>query len=328
MTKGTSKYRSPTDDPVLMEMLTARGLDEVPLYSRSRRNLPEKAWQDAFERWDSLAPDRDGPVSAAPVPVPDTDKMSAAIKRKARELGADDVGITELTPVMVNEGEEVPHKYAVSFLVQERYTEVLGGALAVEVETIDVYVRCAEISTALGKYIRDELGYPAMADHNGTHALQAIPTMVACGLGEMGKHGSMIHREFGAGFRPAFVTTDLPLTPDKPDLFGVQDYCMHCRLCENNCPAEAIPSSDDHIVTEGYKRWLTDVEKCYTASRLRDEYCHICVDVCPYVHKENGDPEKRLLYKLFMTKRRQAGWRTPQWFIEDEEDILAAGQRR
>jgi epoxyqueuosine reductase QueG len=144
----------------------------------------------------------------------------------------------------------------------------------------------------------------------------------------MGKHGSLIHRQFGAGFRPSFVMTDLPLQPDRPDLFGVQDYCMNCRLCENNCPADAIAASEDFIVTEGYRRWLVDTEKCYTASRLRDEYCHICVDVCPYVHKENGDRALMLLYKQFMGKRKRAGWKTPQWFIEDEEEILAGAQKR
>ena len=46
------------------------------------------------------------------------------------------------------------------------------------------------------------------------------------------------------------------------------------------------------------------------------------MDVCLYVHKENGDPEKRSLYKEFMGKRRRAGWRTPQWFIEDEAQVL------
>ena len=320
--KGISKFRSPMTDPVLMRMVEDRGLDEVPLFSRKRRNLPEQAWRDAMERWDELAPDRTGPANPDTTPVDDTAAMTARIKEKARALGADDVGIAALTPIMINEGFEFPHKYVICLLIEEKYENVLGGALAVEMETIDVYVRCAEVSTALGKHIRD-LGYPAVADHNGTMEVQAIPAMVAAGLGEMGKHGSMIHREFGAGFRPGFVLTDLPLVPDTPDLFGVQDYCMSCRLCENNCPPAAIPASDDFEMTDGYKRWLTDIEKCYEASRLRDEYCHVCVDVCPYVHKENGDREKRALYKTFMGKRRQAGWRTPQWFIEDEAKVLA-----
>jgi len=319
--KGISKFRSPMTDPVLMEMVSERGLEEVPLFSQDRRNLPERAWRDAFVRWEELAPDRDGPVNEDAAPIADPAAMTAQIKEKARELGADDVGIAEVTPIMLNEGYNYPHRYVISLLIEEKYEAVLGGALSVEMETIDVYVRCAEVSTELGKYIRG-LGYPALADHNGTMHVQAIPAMVAGGLGEMGKHGSMIHRDFGASFRPGFVLTDLPLVPDSPDLFGVQDYCMNCRLCENNCPSEAIPAGDDYVITEGYKRWLTDIPKCYETSRLREEYCHICVDVCPYVHKENGSADKRDMYKTYMGKRRRAGWRHPLWFIEDEEAVL------
>ena len=84
-----------------------------------------------------------------------------------------------------------------------------------------------------------------------------------------------------------------------------------------NCPADAIPPPDDYITTEGVKRWLTDVEKCYTVSRLREQYCHICVDVCPYVHKANGDAEKKALYKQYMGVRKKVGYRTPAWWPED-----------
>lgn len=324
--EGISKFRSPMSDPVLMTMLEERGLDDVPLFSSKRRNLPATAWQAAFERWEELAPDRDGPPNPDKIAVDDPAEMTRQIKEKARELGADDVGIAELTPIMVNEGHTLSYKYVISLLIEERYEKVLGGALAVELETIEVYIRCAEVATELSKHIRG-LGYPALADHNGTMQIQAIPAMVAGGLGELGKNGSMIHREFGAGFRPGFVVTDLPLVPDEPDLFGVQDYCMSCKLCENNCPPAAIAASDDYVVTEGYKRWLIDIPKCYEASRLRDEYCHICVDVCPYVHKENDRGDMRSLYKQFMGKRRQAGWRTPQWFLEDEDQVMNGGGR-
>jgi len=323
---GISKFRSPMTDPVLMKVVEERGLGDVPLFSRGRRNLPEQAWRDAMDRWEELAPDRDGPVNPERTPVGDPAEMTRLIKEKALELGADDVGICEMTPVMINEGHSFSHKYVISLLLEEKYKNVLGGAFAVEIETIGVYVRCAEVSTELGKFIR-ELGYPAMADHNGTMELQAIPAMVAGGLGELGKNGSMLHKTFGAGFRPGFVMTDLPLVPDAPALFGVQDYCVNCKLCENNCPPAAIASSEDYVVTDGYKRWLIDIPKCYEASRLRDEYCHICVDVCPYVHKENGSAEKRSLYKQFMGKRRLAGWRTPQWFLEDEDKVLGGAGR-
>lgn len=109
----------------------------------------------------------------------------------------------------------------------------------------------------------------------------------------------------GASFRPGFVTTDLPLAEDKPREFGVQDFCMNCNVCMLNCPGDAIPK--DHVMTHGIKRWLIDLEKCYPYSRLRDEYCHLCVDVCPYNVKSH--PET---YKTFMKERKQVGYKTPK----------------
>ena len=92
-------------------------------------------------------------------------------------------------------------------------------------------------------------------------------------------------------------------------LVRVQDFCDKCNLCRNNCPGDAIAT--DHILTEGIKRWRIDMEKCYPYSRLHDAYCHICVDVCPYVHKENGDPDKRQMYKAYMKQRKEDGYRSP-----------------
>ena len=60
------------------------------------------------------------------------------------------------------------------------------------------------------------LGYPARAHHNGASEVQAIPIFYQVGFGELGRHGSLINEKYGASFRPGFVTTDLPLTEDRP----------------------------------------------------------------------------------------------------------------
>jgi epoxyqueuosine reductase QueG len=322
--KGISRLRHwGHEDPVMIRLLKERGLDEIPLFRRDSPKMQKADWGGSIARWVGLAKERDGPVNPGKTLADDPAALTAHIKQKARDLGASDVGCAELAPIMLNIGYEAHQKHIISIIVAEDYAKVLGGALEIESEAIRVYVRCAELATELAKYVR-ALGYPAVADHNGSDDIQAIPALYACGMGELGKHGSLIHPEFGAGFRPGFVRTDAPLVLDAPRRFGVQDYCMNCKLCANNCPPAAIPDSEDYIVTEGVKRWLTDIERCYEASRLRDEYCHICVDVCPYVHKENGDEEKRATYKHYLGKRRTAGYRTPAWFIEDEDNILGA----
>lgn len=320
--KGVSKYRrGGPDDPLALEIMRQKGLSEIPFY---RKNSPKARKFDlnaVIRRWKAYTPHRDGTVCAGQREGDDPSHISALIKAKASALGGSDVGFAALTPTMINVGSEFTLRSIISVVVAEDYGKVLQGALAVEKEAFEVYVECARVSTELAAYIR-ELGFPAIADHNGTSDIQAIPALYACGMGELGKHGSLIHPEFGAGFRPGFVITDAPVIADAPNVFGVQRTCESCRICEQNCPPAAIRSSDDFIVTEGIKRWQVDTASCYEASRFRDEYCHICVDVCPYHHTVNRDPERRAIFKTFLKKRKKAGYRTPAWFIEDEESIL------
>ena len=285
-------------DPVLAEMVHAMGLNEAPHYAATKPTI-----QAYRRRWVELAPYRDGPVNVTREPVAPA-AITREIKEKAHDLGADLVGVCRLQPHMIDLGADVPHEFVVVACVAEDYEKVMHGADAVEEEGMRVYVKCAEIATELASSIRS-LGYPARAHHNGGSEVQAIPIFYQVGFGELGRHGSLINEKYGASFRPGFVTTDLPMVEDQPRAFGVQDFCLNCNVCQLNCPGDAIPQ--DYVLTRGIKRWLIDLERCYPYSRLRDEYCHLCVDVCPY--NVRSHPET---YRAFMKKRKQVGYKTPK----------------
>jgi ferredoxin len=309
--KGAAKVRvQGRAEPILGRLLAEHGLTEPPLW---KSRPPETKARMA--RWTALGKVRNGPVSPDARDITDLAAHTEEIKQLARNLGASMVGCAELKPYMVAEGVDLPHANIICLVVAEDYNAVFGGPRSIETESTQTYVKCAEISTTLAEHIR-ELGYPAMAHHNGGDDIMALPALWAAGFGELGKHGSLIHPEFGASHRPGFVTTTMPVAYDSPISFGVQDICTKCNVCANNCPADAIPRHD-YIVTEGVKRWITDVGKCYTISRLREQYCHICVDVCPYVHKANGDLEKKAQYKKYMSIRKKVGYRTPAWFPDN-----------
>ena len=303
---GTSWIREQgLKDALLVESLRRRNMESVPLWSRKYA-----ARDAAMQAWDDMAKFRDGPVSPDRVEVRDTQAMADRIKVYAKELGATMVGMTALRPDYIEYGVDLPHRNVICIICYEDYARALEGPDAVDLEAMTTYVDCARIATELGRYIREELGYPALAHHNGSVQIQAIPVMHQVGFGELGKHGSLINPELGANFRPGFVTTDLPVAYDAPIAFGVQDYCLTCNLCSNNCPGDAIPK--DFITTDGVRRWLTDIEKCYPISRFREEYCHICVDVCPFIHKENGRSERKDMYKAYMRERKEEGYKTPK----------------
>jgi len=304
---GTSWRRlQGVQDALLNRVLTDNGYAEVPLNkSRTGDTLA------LYQRPRQLTAERDGPVTgerSQKTPGQHVDMIRA----KADELNVTKVGIIDLRPEFIEIGTRLDHKWVIGLVNQEDYSNVLGGAAAVERGAHDAYKRCAESATDLARYIREVLGYPALAHHNGGCEIQGLPMLYHAGIGELGRHGSLINPDIGAFWRPGFVSTDLPLLPDAPIEFGVQDYCLTCRLCETACPGDAVSPADDYIVTDGIKRWLIDNEKCFPYSRLREDYCHICVDVCPYIHKENGDAAAKGIFKEYLAQRKKTGLSAPK----------------
>ena len=233
-------------DPVLASMVHAAGLETARHYTAATPKI--QAYRDS---WVKLAPYRDGPVNSKRGAVDDPATMTAQIKAKATELGANLVGVCRLQPHMIDLGSEVPHEFVIACCVAEDYEKVTQGPDAVEEEAMRTYAKCTEIATTLAAFVR-ELGYPAIAHHNGASEVQAIPIFYQVGFGELGRHGSLINEKYGASFRPGFVTTDLPMEEDQPREFGVQDFCMNCNVCQRNCPGDAIPQN--HVITHGIKR--------------------------------------------------------------------------
>ena len=106
-----------------------------------------------------------------------------------------------------------------------------------------------------------------------------IPAALSAGFGELGKHGSIINRQYGSSFRLSAVSTDMPLLPDQEDRFGADDFCTRCQVCTRACPPDAIFKSKQMV--RGVRKWYVDFDKCipYFGEALG---CGICIAVCPW----------------------------------------------
>ena len=246
-------------------------------------------------RW--LLRKADGAVAKNRLKVPDRDAMSTQIKQVARQFGAGAVGITTFTKDAQYERINQPYKYAVSIvspmnfeLMDEHVTDAEGG-----LETLRVYTEITSTVVRLAAYIR-KLGWPARAYCESADILH-IPIAIKAGLGELGKHGSLINREFGANLRLATVLTDLPLAIDGPVDIAVNDLCLACRRCTKDCPADAI--SDDRQLVRGVEKWYVDFDKCVPYF-TKTYGCGICIQVCPWSKpgKGPGLSEKLLSKRL------------------------------
>ena len=141
------------------------------------------------------------------------------------------------------------------------------------------YNRGTAAARALADWIRAR-GFDAVG-HGGPGAgpIQMVPAAIAAGLGELGKHGSIINQELGSSFRLAAVLTDAPLAPTEPASFGADDFCWGCRVCTDACPPDAI--APDKRLVRGVEKWAVDFDRClpYFAASYG---CGICIAVCPW----------------------------------------------
>ncbi len=241
---------------------------------------------------------QDGPVASAKKDVIDPAAMAEAIKDKARELGAGLVGITGVTEGALYEGCEAPHATAICIglpMIREEMEHVPHERAAVEV--MRAYRVVSRIAIELSEHIR-ALGWPAKAygNPNSTEILH-IPLAINAGLGELGKHGSMISKEYGSNFRLAAVLTDLPLAYDEPVDIGVDDLCLTCRRCVIDCPPDAIHETKQWV--RGEQKWYVDFDECIPYF-VKTFGCAICIEVCPWSEPERGPG----LSETLLAKRR------------------------
>ena len=225
---------------------------------------------------------------------------AAEIKRAAREQGADDVGVTEMRPEWVFEGSEPPTQRWLILLALGQDYDAMAGAPSDRalLEVTRQYARGIRAAKGLASWLRQQ-GHDAVG-YGGPLAgsFVLIPAAIAAGLGELGKHGSMIHRSLGSNFRLACVLTDVPLVADAPDAFGADDFCARCRVCADACPPDAI--APEKQLVRGERRWYVDFDKCLPYFN-ENQGCGICLPVCPFSRPGVGP---RLIDKLARRRAR------------------------
>jgi len=258
----------------------------------------------------SLAYEWDEPTRRKKVKFRDPEDASKKVKKAARYLGASLVGITRYDPLwtysrLIKENlEEEPGpdgrpnfeiftpefpfepKSVVVMAVEMDYkTMALSPSSLGGTSTGLGYSHMCAVGYSVATFIR-ELGYKAFA--NGNDVSLSVPYAVAAGLGELGRHGMLITKEFGPRVRLVKVFTELDLKPDKPKTFGAWDFCKNCKRCAEACPSQAIPSDEPTLEGKtisnnpGVLKWYIDPEKCIQFWRENGTDCANCITACTF----------------------------------------------
>lgn len=258
--------------------------------------------------------DNQGFCDIAPSKIEDApESWTKKTKQKALSLpGCDVVGIAKVDPLWVFDHDHDEHEWIIVIGLSMDY-EVLknnmeGRTVEAEVTVLDTYIRSQEAAFELADWIRQQ-GYDAKGV-GGPKAseINNIPAAIAAGLGQLGKHGSMMNEQLGACFRMSYVLTDIPLVSDEPVDIGVDEFCNACQLCTRHCPPNAI--FPEKQLVRGEIKWFVDFDKCIPYFNDNDG-CGICISACPWarpglapgiVQKMLRKKEKRLKAESSETK--------------------------
>lgn len=286
--------------------LKTKAAKNIPGYTREDFALGFGARAvDALLRREVFGRDRQvgrWPISLDKVAVPDRAKMSEKVKKAARWYGADLVGICELNALWVyshwghgaeqtgvakwGDPVEIPEDY--------RYVVVMAWAMAYDdvmrspahTPCTDLgYTRVDSVAASVAEFIRF-LGYRAIP--SGNEMALNVPLAIDAGLGELGRNGLLVTREYGPRVRLSKVFTDVPLEADKPVDIGIQDFCEKCTECARGCPGRAILDGErtdqprNISNSSGVLKWPTDTEKCLAFWLRNAGFCMNCIKVCPW----------------------------------------------
>ncbi len=236
----------------------------------------------------------DGSPSAKQIEI-SPERAAVKIIAFAKNLGADLVGISNLKQdyIYSHRGRqiyeeetwgspiELTHKYSISLGFREDVQMIRTAPGSPELfETAAVYLKSAVVSIVLANYIRS-LGYPARAHHFRNYQVVPVPLAVEAGLGELGRCGFLLTREFGNCLRLSTITTDLPLLCDEPVYIGVNDFCDRCKICAEACPSNAIPTGNK-VEVRGVRKWQIDDLNCHTYWTKVGTDCGMCIASCPW----------------------------------------------
>ena len=245
--------------------------------SEFRRRMPASAQRHTFLRREVLWPAREAIVNSNRTEIPDVDGKTKEIKRLVLEMGAEVVGVAEYDPrFLFTDVSERAHQFVIVFGLSMAFDSMIDIGPRSQAEVHRVYYRLDDMANRLAHQI-GAYGYSACAQTNrGDFPLPAYAHLA--GLGELGKHGSLISPELGSSFRLVAVSTEMPLKADGPKDFGFDEVCASCNICTRFCPGDAIKSDKQEV--NGVVRWHVDTPACKPWF-LKMHGCKICLMVCP-----------------------------------------------
>ncbi len=214
------------------------------------------------------------------------------IKAALYFMGADAVGISACPDWVYYShnalGEPLApyHSNAISVVIDQGH-ETMEGASGDDwiacSQSMRAYLRFSLLGGVVAEQIR-QLGYSARSHTVMDGEVLQPPLLLLSGLGEVSRIGEVILNPYlGPRLKSGVITTNMPLSHDKPIDFGLQNFCNSCNKCARECPSGAI-TAGPKTMFNGYEIWKSDSQKCtqYRITTAAGAMCGRCMKTCPW----------------------------------------------
>jgi len=235
---------------------------------------------------------QDGEVKEVHPSTLDAGQNARNIKAALYFLGVDAVGLSGCPDWVWYSHDAagqpiVPyHDQAISMVIDQGH-ETMEGASGDDwiacAQSMRAYLRFSLLGGVLAQHLRN-LGYSARTHTVMDDEVLHPPLLLLAGLGEVSRIGEVILNPFlGPRLKSGIVTTDMPITHDRPIDFGLQKFCDACNKCARECPSGAI-TAGPKLMFNGYEIWKSDSQKCttYRVAQKNGAMCGRCMKTCPW----------------------------------------------
>ena len=235
---------------------------------------------------------QDGETGAPDATTKDPARNADNVKAAAYFLGVDAVGISECPDWAYYShdatGKAITpyHTNAISMIIDQGHETMEGASgddWVASAQSMRAYLRFSLLGGVLAQHLRN-LGHSARTHTVMDDEVLHPPLLLLSGLGEVSRIGEVILNPFlGPRLKSGIVTTNMPLSHDKPIDFGLQKFCDACNKCARECPSGAI-TAGPKLMFNGYEIWKSDSQKCttYRISQKGGSMCGRCMKTCPW----------------------------------------------
>ncbi len=278
--------------------LAARGEYGPAVQKGVQKSLPGKFPLSAAQKdmIDHIALMSANPVSGEKAPIPqDPEYLTQHIKSFGYFLKADIMGACKVPESAYYSHDkqgnpiEARNENAVVIVMRKELKAMrasTGHDWMGDPLSFQAYQHLGMVAETMANYIR-RLGWDASAQYGPSfvnrYSVLLPPILLAAGIGEVSRAGIILNPYLGLAYKAAVVLTDMPIIPDQPIDFGLQDFCRDCKICAKSCPSKAI-STGDKVMYNGYETWKLDTRRCasYNFTNKNGTMCNTCVKSCPW----------------------------------------------